>query len=186
MKGDLVINHNDGMIKTRSRAKQSMSLDQSDLNNSGTLQRMYQEYVHDHTTNINTNSDPDQFTIVSAPLKIVKLLVDELFSASGARAAHDAASAAVASADFDDSDDEEGWEDDDDALDLGLGATKGDLMSYIEGPGRRQPDDETQSFLTEFFMQCSRENVASFQQLYSMLSTEEQMKLNSLATNPGQ
>lgn len=151
VKGDLVINANDGLIKTRSRAKQN----------------------------------PDQYTVVAAPLKIVKLLIDELLSASGVQAAASAAAAAISATDFDD-DDEEGWEDDDDTLDLGLAATKGDLMSFIEGPGRRQPDDETQTFLTEFFIQCGRENVANFQDWYNLLSQDERQKLNELASSAGQ
>lgn len=132
--------------------------------------------------------DPDQYTAVPAPLKIVKLLIDELLSASGVRAAASAAAAAISNADFDndDDDDEDGWEDDDDTLDLGFAATKGDLMSFIEGPGRRQPDDETQTFLTEFFVQCGRENIASFQEWYNMLSEDEKQKLNELASAGGQ
>jgi importin-9 len=122
---------------------------------------------------------------VAAPLKIIKLLIDELLSASGAQAAANAAAAAISSADFDD-DDEDGWEDDDDTLDLGLAATKGDLMSFIEGPGRRQPDDETQTFLTEFFIQCGRENIANFQEWYNLLSGEEKQKLNEVANSAGQ
>lgn len=116
----------------------------------------------------------------------MKLLIDELLSASGAQAAASAAAAAISAADFDDDDDEDGWEDDDDTLDLGLAATKGDLMSFIEGPGRRQPDDETQTFLTEFFIQCGRENIANFQDWYSLLSEEERQKLNELASSAGQ
>jgi hypothetical protein len=152
VKGDLIINADDGRIKTRSRAKQN----------------------------------PDQYTMVPAPLKIVKLLIDELLSASGANAAANAAAAAISNADFDYDDDEEGWEDDNDTLDLGIAATKNDLMSFMEGPGLRQPDDETQTFLTEFFIQCGRENVANFQEWYNMLSGEEKVKLNELASSAGQ
>lgn len=113
------------------------------------------------------------------------MLIDELLSASGAQAAASAAAAAISAADFDD-DDEDGWQDEDDTLDLGLAATKGDLMSFIEGPGQRQPDDETQNFLTEFFISCGRENVANFQDWYNMLSEDERRKLNELANSAGQ
>lgn len=125
--------------------------------------------------------DPDQYTIIPASLKIVKVLIEELLSASGARGAASAASAAVASADFDNEDDEDdGWEDDDETLDLSLGATKLDLMSFVEGAGR-QRDDETQAYLTEFFIRCARENIASFQDWYNLLNEEEKAKLNELA-----
>ncbi|EXM29543.1 hypothetical protein FOTG_04735 [Fusarium oxysporum f. sp. vasinfectum 25433] len=151
VKGDLIVNNDDGLIKTRSRAKQN----------------------------------PDQYTIVPASLKIIKVLIEELLSASGQRAAANAASAAVASASFDDENDEEGWEDEDDTLDLSLGTTKADLMSFMEG-GQRQRDDETQAYLTDFFIRCGRENIANFQEWYNMLTEEEKSKLNEVASSAGQ
>jgi hypothetical protein len=146
VKGDLIVSNDDGLIKTRSRAKQN----------------------------------PDQYTIIPASLKIIKVLIEELLSASGQRAAANAAAAAVASASFDDENDEEGWEDDDDTLDLSLGTTKSDLMSFMEG-GQRQRDDETQAYLTDFFFRCGRENIANFQEWYNMLTEEEKTKLNEVA-----
>jgi len=134
-------------------------------------------------TRSRSKQNPDQFTVIPAPLKIIKLLIDELGAASGQQAAANAASAAVAG-DFDSDDEDDGWEDDDDTLDMGLAATKADLMSFIEGPGRRAPDDETQSFLTQFFLECAKTNTADFQQLFNGLSEEEKQKLNELA--PGQ
>lgn len=152
VKGDLIVTADDGLIKTRSRAKQN----------------------------------PDQYTIIPASLKIIKVLIEELLSASGARAAANAAAAAVASANFDDDEnDDEGWEDDDDTLDLSLGTTKADLMSFMEG-GQRQRDDETQAYLTEFFIRCARENVANFQEWYNMLTEDEKTKLNEVASSAGQ
>jgi hypothetical protein len=113
------------------------------------------------------------------------VLIQELLSASGTQAAASAAAAAMAAGDFDDDEDDEGWEDDDDTLDLALGATKHDLMSFLEG-GQRQRDDETQAYLTEFFIKCGQENVANFQEWYNMLNTEEKEKLNELANSAGQ
>ncbi|KAI5463506.1 putative importin beta-5 subunit [Mariannaea sp. PMI_226] len=153
VKGDLIVNNNDGLIKTRSRAKKN----------------------------------PDQYTIIPAPLKIVKLLIDELISASGVRAAANAAAAAVASAQFEDEDnDDDGWEDEDDILDLSLGATKSDLMSFVEGGGQRQRDNETQAYLTEFIISCGRENIGNFQEWYNMLSEDEKAKLNEVANSAAQ
>ncbi|KAH6995613.1 armadillo-type protein [Ilyonectria sp. MPI-CAGE-AT-0026] len=155
VKGDLIVTADDGLIKTRSRAKQI--------------------------------TDPDQYTIIPASLKIIKVLIEELLSASGVRAAANAAAAAVASANFDDDEnDDEGWEDDDDTLDLSLGTTKADLMSFMEGGGQRQRDDETQAYLTEFFIRCARENVANFQEWYNMLTEDEKTKLNEVANSAGQ
>lgn len=62
-----------------------------------------------------------------APLKILKVLVEELLSASGIGRSLDATNAGDA-ADDDDSDDGE-WEDDEDVLDLGLGVTKQGMLS---------------------------------------------------------
>ncbi|KAL7911612.1 armadillo-type protein [Trichoderma velutinum] len=152
VKGDLIVGADDGMIKTRSRAKKN----------------------------------PDKYTIIPATLKIVKVLIEELLSASGARAAASAASAAVASAEFDDEDnDDEGWEDDDDTLDLSLGATKAELMAFGMDSNSRQRDDETQQYLTEFFIRCGRENVANFQEWYNLLTDDEKAKLNEVAAASG-
>lgn len=54
-------------------------------------------------------------------------------------------------------------------------------MSYIEGSGIRQRDDETQGYLTDFFIQAARENTSNFQDWYGMLTDEEKAKLNELA-----
>lgn len=185
VKGDLII-ANDERIKTRSRSKQSTWLPMHDLRASlkpplnSSLDSLAEEYDADR---MSITSDPDQFIIIPAPLKIIKLLIDELGAASGQQAAANAASAAVAG-DFDSDDEDDGWVDDDDTLDMGLAATKDDLMSYIEGPGRRAPDDETQAFLTQFFLECGRDNTANFQEWYNTLSEDEKAKLNELA--PGQ
>lgn len=185
VKGDLIVGADDGMIKTRSRAKQSMYSDSQNIpNTASVLGRLEFEYNRGgRGTNSSTNpSDPDQYTIIPAPLKIVKVLIEELLSASGIRAAANAASAAIANAEFDDDNDDDGWEDDEDTLDLSLGTTKADLMSFVEG-GQRQRDDETQAYLTEFFIGCGRENVSNFQEWYNMLTEEEQTKLNELANS---
>lgn len=187
VKGDLIVNNDDGLIKTRSRAKQSMYPTIHDFSTTtSTLDSIYARYAESQQANeTNRKSDPDQYTIVPASLKIIKVLIEELLSASGQRAAANAASAAVASASFDDENDEEGWEDEDDTLDLSLGTTKADLMSFMEG-GQRQRDDETQAYLTDFFIRCGRENIANFQEWYNMLTEEEKSKLNEVASSAGQ
>lgn len=125
-------------------------------------------------------SDPDQYTIVPAPLKIFKVLIEELLSASGVQNA----ATALAAADFADEEDDDGWEDLPSVLDLGSGAAKADLMAYAEGLGgsfMRQRDDETQAYLTDFFVRASTENIAGFNELYAQLTDEEKAKLEELA-----
>lgn len=123
------------------------------------------------------------YTSIPAPLKIIKVLIEELLSASGAS---NAANAAAAAEFADEEGDDDGWEDVPTVLDLGLGSTKQDLMAYGEGAGSfgRQRDDETQIYLTEFFLKASSENIAGFQELYTALTDEEKSKLSELGQNP--
>ncbi|KAK1755603.1 armadillo-type protein [Echria macrotheca] len=136
-------------------------------------------------TRSRARQNPDQYTIISAPLKILKVLVEELLSASGANAASNAA-AAVATADFDDADEDDeddGWEDETDAtLDLALGSTKADLMAWAENPNARQRDDETQVYLIDFFKRAARENIAGFAEWFNLLNEDEKTKLHELVT----
>ncbi|PHH85304.1 hypothetical protein CDD83_622 [Cordyceps sp. RAO-2017] len=193
VKGDLIVNADDGRIKTRSRAKQSMFLRHTGFNLVHLLRpeteliiRELEEEDERANRGSRAAADPDQYTIIPATLKIIKVLIEELLSASGAQAAANAASAAVAAnPEFDSDDDEDGWEEDD-TLDLNLGATKAELMSFMEAGGRRQRDDETQAYLTDFFIRCARENVANFQEWYGMLTDDEKTKLNELANAAGQ
>jgi len=125
---------------------------------------------------------PDQYTIIPAPLKILKLLIDELSSASGHGAAANAA-AAVATAEFEnaDEDEDDGWEDENDTIDLALASTKSDLMGWAETASARQRDDETQTYLVEFFLKAAQENIAGFQDWFNLLTDDEKRKLNELA-----
>lgn len=130
--------------------------------------------------------NPDQFTIIPAPLKILKVLVEELLSASGLNTS--SSNLASAAQDFLDEEDDDGWEDlpssTNPTFDLGLGSTKNDLMKFgMEGEGRfdRQRDDETQAYLIEFFVKAGRENVAGFSGWYQGLTTEEREKLEVVA-----
>lgn len=114
-------------------------------------------------------------------------MIEELLSASGHQSA--AAAAASAAADFDDEDADDGWEDvHSSVLDLGLGSTKAELMAWGQpGDGQgsfflRQRDDETQAYLTEFFVRAAREDIAGFNTLYGQLTEDEKKKLNELAT----
>ncbi|XHG04435.1 hypothetical protein AWENTII_007703 [Aspergillus wentii] len=139
--------------------------------------------IHD-TGRIKTRSqaraNPDQYTTVSAPLKIVKVLVEELAAASGSKEIDAATAAALEEEDSDDDD----WEDlPSNTLDLSLGVTKQELMAFGEGGtegvfGVRKRDDETQGFLEEFFRHASTK--PEFQELFAALTPDEQEKLRSL------
>ncbi|KAL4893511.1 armadillo-type protein [Aspergillus ambiguus] len=133
-------------------------------------------------TRSQTRNNPDQYTTVSAPLKIIKVLVEELAAASGSKEIDAATAAALEEAGSDEDDDE--WEDlPSNTLDLNLGVTKQELMAFGEGGtegvfGVRKRDDETQGFLVDFFRNAS--TTAEFQQLYAALTPSEQEKLQSL------
>lgn len=123
---------------------------------------------------------PDQYTAVSAQLKIIKVLVEELLNASGHKA-FDAA-AAAANGDDDEEDDEE-WEDDpEEFLDLAAGMTKSQLMAFgaEDGPAAtRGRDDETQQYLLGFFRQKAQD--PGFGDVFNSLTAEEQEKLRSMS-----
>ncbi len=127
---------------------------------------------------------PEQYTVVPAQLKILKVLIEELLSASGVQGASNAAAAAAAEfADTESDDGDEGWEDDGDTLDLSLSSTRAELMGFLEGSSTRQQDGETQGYLTEFFLTAARENTADFQNWYNLLTEDEKAKLNQLAAH---
>lgn len=126
--------------------------------------------------------NPDRYTTVSAPLKIIKVLVEELAAASGHKGIDAARAAAVNEAASDDGDDE--WEDmPGQVLDLGLGMTKQQLMAFGEAGEEsvfavRRRDDETQAFLADFFRRASTQ--PGFPELFGALTEDEQSKLQAL------
>ncbi|KAI5362746.1 putative importin-beta domain, armadillo-like helical [Septoria linicola] len=133
-------------------------------------------------TRSRARQQPDQYTIIPAQLKIIKVLVEELLSASGSNQNIDAAAAA----ELDDDDDEDGdWEDDpNDFLDLGSGMTKSQLMAYAaeDGPATsRGRDDETQTYLLGFFRQQGQN--PDFANVFGALTPGEQEKLRSMSAS---
>ncbi|KEZ41425.1 Importin-beta domain-containing protein [Scedosporium apiospermum] len=135
-------------------------------------------------TRSRAKQNPDQYTIIPASLKILKVLIQELLSASGSGRAAATAAALAAAAELEEDDGDDNWEDEPDSVDLGLGTSKSDLYAFIESSGSRQQDDETQAYLTEFFVSAARDNVANFQEWYTMLTDEERTKLQELASQP--
>jgi hypothetical protein len=137
-------------------------------------------------TRSQTRNNPDKYTMVPADVKILKVLVEELHSASGGLRAIDAAAAAAAAQVAEEilHDDDE-WEDDPNELDLTAPSTKKELMAYADAePGAmgasRERDDETQAYLVQFFREAAA-SVPNFQQHYNALSAGEQEKLRSLS-----
>ncbi|KAF2767152.1 ARM repeat-containing protein [Teratosphaeria nubilosa] len=130
-------------------------------------------------TRSRAKQQPDQHTSISAQLKIIKVLVEELLSASGNRPID-----AAAAADLDEDGEDDGdWEDDDNEfLDLGLGMTKSQLMAFDAEDSvsmTRGRDDETQAFLLNFFRaQAQKPEIG---QIFNLLSEEEQSKLRNLS-----
>ncbi|KAF1840814.1 ARM repeat-containing protein [Cucurbitaria berberidis CBS 394.84] len=125
-------------------------------------------------TRSRAKANPDEYTMVPAPLKILKVLVVELQSASGAPL--DAAAAAeLADDDSDDGD----WEDEPNPfVDLGSGFSREQLMAFAaeDGPGsNRQRDDETQGFLVEFFKRAATTH--GFSDEFNQLTEEEKQRL---------
>ncbi|KAK8090774.1 Importin-beta domain-containing protein [Apiospora phragmitis] len=132
-------------------------------------------------TRSRAKENPDQYTIVPATLKIIKILVEELASASGAQNASTAAAAAAAKFADEEEEDEDGWEDEPDTVDLSLGSTKNDLMSYLEASSmNRHQDDETNRFLTDFFRRVAQ--TPDFHNWFEMLTDEEKQKLNTVGS----
>ncbi|KAI1266092.1 armadillo-type protein [Xylariaceae sp. FL1019] len=130
-------------------------------------------------TRSRTRQNPDRYDIIPAPLKILKVLIEELLSASGVVSA--SAAAAAAAAEFIEEDNDDGWEDDPDTIDLSLGSTKADLMGYLESSNMRHRDDETQQYLVEFFVNAAQDNVAGFGAWYEKFTPEEKAKLAEMA-----
>ena len=144
-------------------------------------------------TRSRTRQQPDQFTSVSATLKILKVLIEELQAAgAGGRSQEQEAIELLEEA----QDDDDEWEDDPDTLDLASPSAKEGwtglqaraikrleianknltaLMRLVENDRKR--DDETQAYLTEFFQNAARK--PNFPLYFSQLTQEEQMKLRA-------
>lgn len=111
-------------------------------------------------------------------LKILKVLIVELQSASGA--ALDASAAAELAEDEGSEDGD--WEDEANPfVDLGSGFSKEQLMAFAneEPGGSRQRDDETQGFLVDFFKRAA--TTPGFSEEFNALTEEERQRLRESA-----
>ncbi|KAI5298694.1 hypothetical protein KEM55_003052, partial [Ascosphaera atra] len=104
--------------------------------------------------------NPDRYTLVPAPVKIVKVLVEELASAAGGNFSDARALASAGAGELESEDEDDEWEDVNEGagtggvVDLNLGVTKQSLMGYLADTGSassRGADDETLAFLKGFY-----------------------------------
>ncbi|CAL8578517.1 hypothetical protein XPA_004290 [Xanthoria parietina] len=134
----------------------------------------------DNSTRIKTRSQskrtPDRYSVIPVPLKLTKVLISELAnplspSTPGLQQNQ--------FADHSDDEDDE-WEDEPGIVDLSNPTTTAELMAYVDESryNVRQLDDETQTYLVDFFKQASTE--PDFRDLYQGLTDDEREKLHQM------
>lgn len=154
-------------------------------------------------TRSRAKANPDRFTTVSVPVKILKLLVDELLQSSAAANANPALGVGVDAGpnghghsrgsskggdggdEIEDDDEEDGeWEDDDTLAAFGGAASAAALQAFAEeeprsaGRAGGQADAETAVFLADFFKQQA--HLENFKADYEYLGGGEKEVLGSL------
>lgn len=147
-------------------------------------------------TRSQTKKEPDQWSIVAVPLKLIKVLIQEL--ANPLTPSTPGLNAASQNGGGDDEDDD--WEDEPTVVDLGALKTRSglslytpressrllllthtlELMSYVDESrwNARQWDDETQKYLVEFFHTIEAE--PDFRNQYQFLTEVEREKLRRM------
>ncbi|KAI4142384.1 MAG: hypothetical protein L6R39_004958 [Caloplaca ligustica] len=127
----------------------------------------------DNSSRIKTRSQskraPDRYSIIPVPLKLTKVLISEL-----ANPLSPSTPGLMQNKLSGDTDDEDGeWEDEPNIVDL-------ELMAYADESrwNIHQLDDDTQSYLVDFFKQASTE--PDFQNVYQGLTDEEREKLHNM------
>ncbi|KAL8769459.1 MAG: hypothetical protein Q9209_004520 [Squamulea sp. 1 TL-2023] len=139
----------------------------------------------DNSSRIKTRSQskktPDRYSVIPVPLKLTKVLISEL-----ANPLSPSTPGLVQNQFTDQSDDDENdeWEDEPGIVDLSNPTTTAELMAYGDESryNVRQWDDETQTYLVEFFKQASTE--PDFRELYQGLTDEEREKLHQMEQTP--
>ncbi|KAL8732492.1 MAG: hypothetical protein Q9166_002706 [cf. Caloplaca sp. 2 TL-2023] len=140
----------------------------------------------DNSSRIKTRSQskrtPDRYSVIPVPLKLTKVLISEL-----ANPLSPSTPGLVQNQFNDHSDDEnDEWEDEPGVVDLTNPTTTADLMAYADESryNVRQWDDETQTYLVDFFKQASTE--PNFRDLYEGLTDEEREKLHQMEKTSSQ
>ncbi|KAL9641218.1 MAG: hypothetical protein Q9204_000206 [Flavoplaca sp. TL-2023a] len=140
----------------------------------------------DASTRIKTRSQskrtPDRYSIIPVPLKLTKVLISELANPLSP------STPGLQQNQLNDHSEEEDdeWEDEPGIVDLSNPTTTAELMAVIDESryNVRQLDDETQTYLVEFFKQASTE--ADFGDLYQGLTDEEREKLHQMEKTSNQ
>ncbi|KAI4239233.1 MAG: hypothetical protein LQ349_000543 [Xanthoria aureola] len=134
----------------------------------------------DNSTRIKTRSQskrtPDRYSVIPVPLKLTKVLISEL-----ANPLSPSTPGLQQNQFADHSDDEDDdWEDEPGIVDLSNPTTTAELMAYADESryNVRQLDDETQTYLVDFFKQASTE--PDFRDLYQGLTDDEREKLHQM------
>ena len=132
----------------------------------------------DNTSRIKTRSQakkqPDQYSVVPVPLKLTKVLVQEIVTTPQS-AGFGLRKQSIAHTQGSDDDD---WEDEPAILDLATSGTRQELMGFMDEMNQwnvHQSDDETQQYLIHFFNEVSNEPY--FQEMYHALNESEREKL---------
>ncbi|KAK6506385.1 hypothetical protein TWF506_011300 [Arthrobotrys conoides] len=148
------------------------------------------DQIVEQTTRIMTRAqrknNPIRYTSVSAPLKIIKVLVNELGSGSASNSTWKVDMAGTAKGAIEEPVEEEDgdWEDDDDVIDLGSNAVKQALLGLGEETERsasglrRGGDDDTTAFIINFFREASNNNIGGFNEIYGQLTDDEKHSLS--------
>lgn len=138
------------------------------------------DLIVQNTTRIKTRSqakkEPDQWSIITVPLKLVKVLIQEL--ANPRSPTPPGLTLGNQNGASDDEDDD--WEDEPALLDLAAPKTRAELMTFMNESkwNERQWDDETQKFLVNFFHTVETE--PDFLNHYHSLTDIEREKLHRM------
>ncbi|CAF9911832.1 MAG: hypothetical protein ALECFALPRED_007664 [Alectoria fallacina] len=134
-------------------------------------------------TRSQSKREPDQFSILPVPLKLTKVLIQELVNSYPSTPGYRGRNHSLQGGISDDEDD--AWEDEPTILDLGAQATRQDLMGYMDESkwNTHETDDATQKYLVDFFNTVSNE--PGFQELYHCLTDAEREKLPSISKIEG-
>ncbi|KAK3819975.1 MAG: armadillo-type protein [Benniella sp.] len=142
-------------------------------------------------TRSRSRTTPDQFTVTTVPVKIIRLLATDL--TNKIEEEEDQA----AEPDYDDEDGDDDWEDEDDGRPREQFSYLSDIMDShgldMEGDDEEEVDPDIladpiyqlnmKTYLVDFFRQCVQQNSPAFAQSASELSDIEKKTLSSLLEN---
>ncbi|KAF9581008.1 hypothetical protein BGW38_002133, partial [Lunasporangiospora selenospora] len=141
-------------------------------------------------TRSRARNTPDQFTVTTVPVKIVRLLSSDLISKYEEEEQ-------AGDSDFDDEDGDEDWEDEDDGKSKSDFALLSDMLDShgldMDGDEEEETDPDVladpvyqmnmKQYLVDFFRQCVQQNPPAFVQGVSELNETEKRTLSGLLEN---